>query len=124
MSSDVAELAHFIARTEGIEVLAKNEICSVCDGCGGGNGEGLSICRGSVGGRHEIVYLCNDCITESWARAPSQREPVSAAGRATSSLSAESHSRAVSEEIADYLKSPEGRVHIRSALIGGDGGDD
>jgi hypothetical protein len=42
------------------------------------NHEELAICR-DVGGEYErLLYLCNDCIAESWARATSHRDRRSA----------------------------------------------
>jgi hypothetical protein len=39
-------------------------------------------------------------------------------------ISAGPYSRtAITEEIADYLKSPEGRAHVRNVLIGSDPGE-
>jgi uncharacterized cysteine cluster protein YcgN (CxxCxxCC family) len=34
MSGDDAELAHYVSQTKGIDVLARNAVSAVCDGCG------------------------------------------------------------------------------------------
>ncbi len=81
MSGGGAEIAHYVAQTKGVEVLFKDACSSTCDGCGAsprGENDQLSICRDPTGGYEGTLYLCNDCIAESWARAPSQRDLRSA----------------------------------------------
>jgi len=78
MTGSDAELAHYVAQTRGIEVLARDACCSTCDGCGTCPSENISICRDVGGDYSGVLYLCNDCIAESWARAPSQRDSRSA----------------------------------------------
>jgi len=105
MSGDDTELAHHIAQLRGVEVLFKDACSSVCDGCGicplGENGQ-LSICRDPTGGYRGTLYLCSDCIAESWARAPSQRDR-----RSTAEMKADEEERerkVIGEVAADLIR--------------------
>jgi len=76
--SDDLELVRRIARTGGIEVLMRDCGGCDCDGCGFIPHDDISICRLVDEQGTRMVCLCSDCIAESWARAPSQRDRRSA----------------------------------------------